>query len=233
MRTTAAPRLRSAARGRPRPFRGSFRDLLRGSDTALVYAGVVLGVSLALHLVGSRAQAEFVQRASTNIDNLRRFPFRVLLLSSVVVPGRGLVILAPLVVVLTATQRWLGRVPTLVAFGVGHVGATLFVAVVLVSQLTHGRLDPSVAHAPDVGVSYGLACLVGLLTARVPHRFRALYVAGTAGPLVTVLVVSPDFTALGHVTALSIGFGTALVAARAASAAVAGRALPGVAGQLP
>lgn len=215
IRTVAAPRFRLPARGRPLRF----RDLLRGSDTALVYAGVVLGVSLALHLAGPRFQAEFVQRASTNIDNLRRFPFRVLLLSSVVVPGRGLVILAPLVVALTASQRWLGRVPTLVVFGVGHVGTTLVVAVVLVSQLTHGRLDPAVAHAPDVGVSYGLACVVGLLAARVPVRLRTPYVLLTAGPLVGVLVVQPDFTALGHVTALALGLGLAVVASRAASAA--------------
>lgn len=214
--TTFALRLPAGGRRRA-------RHLLRGADTAAAYAVVVLGISLAMRLAGPAAQARFVASASTNVDNLRHFPFRVLLLSSVVVPADGLLVLVPLVVAVTAAQRWLGRGPTLVAFGIGHVGATLFVAVVLVSQVTHGRLDPSVVHAPDVGVSYGLACLVGLLAARVPVRRRAAYVVATAGTLTALLVLQPDFTALGHLTALALGFGTALVAARAASAAAAGR----------
>jgi hypothetical protein len=195
------------------------RRHLRGAEIALVYAVVVLAVFAVLQLQPDRDQVGFVQDSSTNLVNLRRFPFRVLLLSSIVVPdGEGLLILVPLVLALTACTRWLGRVPTLLAFGFGHVGATLTVAVVLVAQLTHGRLDPGVAHAPDVGVSYGLACVIGLLAARVPRRVRLPYVLLPAAALVAILALAPDFTAVGHLIALGIGLTFALVAHRARQA---------------
>lgn len=194
--------------------------MLRGSDIGIGYALVVLGVALVLHLQPAHDQVALVQDSSTNIDNLRHFPLRVLLLSAVVVPDpEGLLILVPLVVFFTACQRWLGRISSIVVFGIGHVGATLFVAVVLVSQLTRGRLDPGIVHAPDVGVSYGLACLAGLLAARTARRLRWAYVLVTAGILVTVLILAPDFTALGHVVAFGLGSGLALVVHRAVAAA--------------
>lgn len=199
------------------------RSLLRRSSrragTGLVYAVVVLVVFAVLQFQSEHDRAGFVQDSSTNLENLRRFPFRVLLLSSIVVPdAEGLLVLVPLVVALTLCARWLGRVPTLLAFGFGHVGATLAVAVVLVAQLTHGRLDPSVARAPDVGVSYGLACVVGLLAARVPRRSRLPYVLVLVAVLAGILLRAPDFTALGHLIALGIGLTFALVAHRARAA---------------
>jgi hypothetical protein len=191
----------------------------RRADVGLLYALVVLAVFVALRELPAHDRVAFVQDSSTNVVNLRRFPFRVLLLSAVVVPDApGLLVLVPLVVVLAAAQRWLGRVATLLAFGFGHVGATLVVALVLVTGLTHGRLDPALAHAPDVGVSYGLVGLVGLLTARVPRRVRLSFALVPLLALGAVLAVSPDFTALGHLVALAVGFALALVVTRAAPA---------------
>jgi hypothetical protein len=196
-----------------------FRRHLRGAEIAVLYAVVVLAVFTVMQFQADRDQVAFVQDSSTNLVNMRHFPFRVLLLSSIVVPdARGLLILVPLVVALTACTRWLGRVPTLLAFGFGHVGATLTVAMVLVAQLTHGRLDPGVARAPDVGVSYGLACVIGLLAARVPRRVRWAYVLVPVLGLAAVLLIAPDFTALGHVIALGIGLTFAFVAHRASRA---------------
>ncbi|GAA0294374.1 rhomboid-like protein [Kineococcus aurantiacus] len=191
----------------------------RGAGLGLLHAAVVLAVYTALRFQTGAGRAGFVQDSSTNLDNLRRFPFRVLLLSAVVVPDTaGLLVLVPLVVALTASARWLGRLPTLVAFAFGHVGATLVVAVVLVAGLTHGRLDPAVAHAPDVGVSYGLACVVGLLAARVPRRLRVPYVLLPSAVLAAVLAAAPDPTALGHLVALLTGFCLAVLVRRGARA---------------
>ncbi|MEZ0490932.1 rhomboid-like protein [Kineococcus sp. TBRC 1896] len=190
----------------------------RGIDLAVLYALVVLVVFAGLHTRSLADRARFVQESSTNLDNLRRSPFRVIVLSSVVVPHWvGLLVLVPLVVGLIAVQRWLGRLATLVAFGFGHVGATLVVATVLAAGLTHGRLDPAVARAPDVGVSYGLACVVGVLTARVPRWARVPCAVLPLATLVTVLVLAPDFTALGHVVALLTGLGLAVLVHRGAA----------------
>lgn len=198
-------------------WRGRVHGVPRGVDLAVLYVLVVLGVFVALHTQSHPDRARFVQESSTNLVNLRRSPFRVLVLSSVVVPGKsGLLILVPLAAGLVLVQRWLGRAATIVAFGFGHVGATLVVATVLAAGLTHGRLDPSVARAPDVGVSYGLACMVGLLVARVPRWARLPTSLLPLAGLVTVLLLEPDFTALGHIVALVIGFGLAVLVHRGA-----------------
>jgi len=203
-RLTATPRSRG-------------RGLLRGSDLAVLYALVVLAVAVALHASPDHLQRRFVQDTSSNLVNLRHSPLRVLLLSALVVPDvEGLLILVPLVLALTASTRWLGRGPTLVALVFGHVGATLFVATLLVAGVTNGRLDPSVARAPDVGVSYALAGVFGMLAARVPRRWRWAWVLVPTAGLGIVLLVAPDFTAVGHLTALAIGFGLGAVAHRAA-----------------
>ncbi|MEZ0164614.1 rhomboid-like protein [Kineococcus sp. LSe6-4] len=198
-------------------WRGQVHGLPRGLDLAVLHTLAVLGVFLVLHTQSPAEGARFVQESSTNLANLRRSPARVLVLSAVVVPHpAGLLVLLPLVAGLVAVQRWLGRVATVVAFGFGHVGASLVVATVLAAGLTHGRLDPSVARAPDVGVSYGLACLLGLLGARVPRWARVPWVVLPSAGLALVLVLAPDFTALGHLVALLIGFGLAVLVHRGA-----------------
>jgi hypothetical protein len=103
----------------------------------------------------------------------------------------------------------------------GHVGATVFVAVLLSAGIWHGWVDRSVVHEPDVGVSYGLACLAGLLVMQVPRPGRGGYVALVVLFFVGPLVLRPTFTDVGHTTALVTGFGLALLSARAAAASPA------------
>jgi hypothetical protein len=90
-----------------------------------------------------------------------------------------------------------------------------------------------VAHEPDVGISYVLACLAGLLTVRVPPRWRQGYVAALVLYFVGPLLLRPTFTALGHTTALAIGLGLALLAARTAQAARRPDADPAAPGPRP
>jgi len=100
---------------------------------------------------------------------------------------------------------WRGR-GLLLAFAVGHIGATLIVAVGLVAAVEAGWLPISVARASDVGVSYGAVCVLGALTASIPSRWRAAWVGWWAGIAVTV-AMGADFTAVGHVLALLLGIG--------------------------
>ena len=48
----------------------------------------------------------------------------------------------------------------ILAFGLGHVGATLIVAVGLAAAIRFGWLPISVAHASDVGMSYGAVAVL-------------------------------------------------------------------------
>jgi PPOX class probable F420-dependent enzyme len=191
--------------------------LVRDADLAWVYAAVVVVVAIIVRVLPGARTGEWVLDSSTNLDNLRDAPLLVLGASAfVVAPVSGLWILVPLVVAFGAAQRWLGRAATVIVAVLGHVGATLFVAMLLAAGIARGQLDPAVARAPDVGVSYGLAAVAGLLVARVPARLRGWYVVGllalTAGPL----LVRPNFTELGHTTAVLLGFALALLAVRAA-----------------
>ena len=94
----------------------------------------------------------------------------------------------------------------------GHVGATLFVAVLLAAGINDGLLDASLAREPDVGVSYGLAAVTGVLVGRVPRRWRPWYALGVLAVAGGSLLLDTDVTGVGHVTAVLLGFALAVLA---------------------
>ena len=192
--------------------------VVRG-DIALVYAAIVLAVFAWVEITGDTS---LVAHASTNLANLRSHPAHVLVDSAFFVSAPAdLVALPVLVVVYAIAQRELGRAATLVSIAVGHVLATLCVAVLLATGIFHGFLDPSVATVVDVGFSYGLACVMGVLRASVPRRYRAPYVIGLVAlwswpvllgsPMLRLTVTS--FTDVGHTLALFTGLGLSTLAA--------------------
>ncbi|MEH3075938.1 MAG: hypothetical protein PGN11_14570 [Quadrisphaera sp.] len=184
----------------------------RGGELALVYAGLVLVVAVVLSRLSPQAHERAVLAASTNIENLRHTPAAVLLLSAFVVSSPvQVLLLVPLVVVMTLCSRWTGRLSTLVAALFGHVGATLLVATFLAAGVRRGFVPHSVTTAPDVGVSYALAGMAGLLAAGVPQRWRWAYVVGGLAGLVVLISVDTDFTNAGHLLAFATGLGLAVV----------------------
>lgn len=202
------------------------RDRTRGRvcDVALAHAALVLVVFAGLRFLPAADRAGAVLAASTNLDNLAAHPVRVLLLSALVVPtGRGLLVLGLLVPVLALAQRRFGRAATLGAFAVGHVGATGVVAGLLLAGLRFGWVDASVRGAVDVGVSYGLACVAGLLVASGPRRRRTAGACGAVAVALLALAADPGFTAVGHLVALGLGFALAPLAAPAEPAQGTGR----------
>ncbi|MDO5619790.1 rhomboid-like protein [Kocuria sp.] len=202
------------------PVRSSARRLLRDvltSDIALGYAAIVLGVFLFLRLyAGGVLQESVVAAASTNLDNLQADTFTVLLYSAFVVENAsGLLLLPVLVVAYSVAQHRLGRLPLLVTLAIGHVLATLFVAPLLVHGIQAGFLPQSITHVTDVGFSYGLAAVTGLLVCTIRGRWRrAIYTVLVIlawswviilGPILHVHLVRPSFTDVGHTIALFTG----------------------------
>jgi hypothetical protein len=195
-------------------------NVVRHSDVAIIYAGAVTIVAVALSLVPDQIHDSLVLRSSTNLVNLRHDPLLVLAASAFVVPGLPSLWPVPFLMFAYATaQRWVGRAATVFVAALGHVGATLFVSVLISSGIAHGQLARSVARSSDVGVSYGLACMSAFVISQVPHRWRPVYLSATAAYFVGPLLLSPSFTNVGHATSLTLGFGLALLAARVAASA--------------
>ncbi len=202
-----------------RAYRGLVRTrlapLFRDADVAWVYAAIVVVVAIVVEAAPGATTEELVLDSSTNLDNLRHTPLLVLGASAfVVAPLSGLWILAPLVVTFAVAQRWLGRAATVIAAALGHVGVTLFVAVLLAAGIDDGRLSPALAQARDVGVSYAVATVAGLLVGWVPRRLRPWYAAGLLVLTIVPLLLDADFTEVGHLTAVLLGFALAVLVTR-------------------
>lgn len=180
------------------------RALVRGRDLALGYA-LLVSASCVVLFSGEHPR-RVVLAASTNLDNLHHHPLVVLVVSAFVLQSPwGLWVLPLLVWAYGAAQRWRGRATTVLVAGAGHVLATVVVALLLATGVAQHVLDHRLTHEPDVGVSYGLAAVLGLLVQRLPrHRRRLVAVAGTVALVVTALV-SETFTDLGHLLAWDVG----------------------------
>ncbi|WP_076102656.1 rhomboid-like protein [Mycobacterium colombiense] len=171
------------------------------------YAVILLAIYLILAALGPHAHEVAVSRMSTNVHNLGRGHLGTLIGSAFVNDGGDLFFWLPGLVCLLALGElmWCGR-DLLVTFAVGHIGATVIVAVGLVAAIETGMLPVSVARASDVGISYGAVCVLGAFTAAIPARWRGVWAGWWLGTAV-VAAVSADFTAVGHVVALLLGIG--------------------------
>jgi hypothetical protein len=183
-----------------------FRPWIRDRDLAVLYALVVLVVSLLVAVQPPRRLRMLVEQSSTNLANMADQPLAVLVLSAfVVAPVAGVVLLVPLVVAYGEVQRWLGRRSTFLIAVFGHIGATLMVMTVEITALHRHVVGFSVLVKPDVGVSYGLFAALGALVVRVPRSWRVAYGVVLAALVAVLLARFLDFTNLGHAFACLIG----------------------------
>jgi tetrahydromethanopterin S-methyltransferase subunit G len=195
------------------------RELWLGRDVAVCYGAAVVGIGVALAIAPPEVAHRIVNHSSTNLVNLRERPLSVLFASPFVIyPISGSWLVAPMVVAFGVLQRWLGRAGLIAVVVLGHVGATLVVATMQVTSLTRGLIDFDVAVGPDVGISYGLATVAGVLVARVPRTWRRRYLLASLAVVVGQGLVLRNFTGLGHVVAWVIGLAVALLVARGARA---------------
>lgn len=178
---------------------------LRTADVGVAYAVIVVVLALTLMAFPGLGR-RVVASSSTNLVNLRSHPFTALVFSAFVLSTPWSLWLVPLLVWGYGTvQRRFGRLTTVIIGVAGHVGATLIVAVLLVSGITHGAVDRGVARAVDVGVSYGLVAIGGVCLYLMPRSCRWGVAVALVVLLAAALVVDRDFSDLGHSVALVIG----------------------------
>jgi hypothetical protein len=172
-----------------------------------LYAVVLVTFEVALAQLGSHTRDAVVSQMSTNLDNLSQGHLSTLIGSAFVSDGGDIVAWLPGLVCLLALGELIWRSKgLLIAFAIGHIGATLLVAAWLIFAVEAGLLPHSISHATDVGVSYGAVSVLGALTASVPSRWRTVWVGWWLGNAVAV-ALNLDFTAIGHVLALLLGIG--------------------------
>jgi hypothetical protein len=178
----------------------------------IVYAVALVAVSTTLTALGPHARDVVISRMSTNLHNLARGHLSTLVGSAFVDDGGDMYAWLPGLACLLALGELIWRsTGLLIAFVVGHIGATLLVAAGLVAAVKAGWVPISIAHASDVGVSYGAVCVLGALTASIPAHWRPAWIAWWLGITATAAWATEfDFTAVGHVLALLLGMGMSL-----------------------
>lgn len=172
------------------------------------YAVLLALVALGLVMLGSRAQSRLIDELSTNLHNLARGHLHTLIGSAFVTADNHIYLWLPGLVCLLALGEllWSGK-RLVVAFTVGHIGATLIIAAGLAIAILAGWLPTSLTRASDVGISYGAAAVLGALTASLPLGWRFAWVCFwlTNALLVVTGADGFDFSAAGHVVAFTLG----------------------------
>jgi hypothetical protein len=170
------------------------------------YSAVLVGIATALFVLGPRVEDAVVSHMSTNLHNLARGHFATLI-GSVFVTSNGFIyVWLPGLICLLALAELFWRSGRLIlAFGLGHVGATLIVAVGLAAAIRFGWLPISLARASDVGMSYGAVAVLGTLTIAIPARWRSGWIGWWLVVALLAVFAGDDFTNAGHLVALMIG----------------------------
>lgn len=201
----AAHRLRRVTPGDARRFAAHW---VRSSPGTHIWLGILAVTSIVTALAPHDARSYLLHHFSTNLDELHRHPIRVLIGSAFwIETPSGFVFYAALFELVHApAERWLGSRRWLFTAATAHVGATLVSQKAVFFGIREDLLPHSLAHAVDIGVSYGLAGVVGVLAYRVPRPWRWAYLAAVltffARP---VLAAGSTYTDLGHLTAALIG----------------------------
>jgi hypothetical protein len=184
-------------------------EWVRSTPGTHLWLGIIVVTSVIAVALPPHVRAHLLQHVSTNLVELRRHPFQVLVASALWIEGTAALALYAVLfeVVHAVAERWMGTARWLATAAFAHVGATLISQRAVLFGINGNRLPMSLAETVDIGVSYGLAGVAGVLTYRVPRPWRWLYLAALLGAFGYRLIAVDTFTDLGHFTAVLLGLG--------------------------
>jgi hypothetical protein len=179
----------------------------RTTPFAFVYVALLAAAGIVLSLLNSGDHDAVLRFSSTDVDHLSKHPIFVLATSALWVDGVVDWVLAVLVlgIVATVLERRVGTRWVVAIFASGHIGATLLTEGSVAVGLHYGILPSSAASRLDVGVSYGLAAMLGAAAGLLPRPVRTIGVLGGWAYLGWPIAHGLDMTSWGHVIALGIG----------------------------
>lgn len=193
-----------------RPLRQTIQRVLptwRTTPFAFVYVSLLAAGSIVLSVLDTGDHDAVLRFSSTDVDHLSRHPVFVLATSALWVDGVVVAVLAVLVlgIVATVLERRIGTRWVVAIFASGHVGATLVTEGSVAIGVHYGVLPAAATSRLDVGVSYGLAAMLGAAAWLLPRPVRTIGVAGGWAYLGWPIASGLDMTSWGHIIALGIG----------------------------
>ncbi|MFG2338093.1 rhomboid-like protein [Streptomyces yangpuensis] len=190
----------------PEPSR-PLRSWIRSSPGTHIWLLIIAVTSVIVAIAPDQLDRVLLHRNSSNIHQLVQHPVRALISSAFWIANpASLALYAVLFEVFHApVERWLGTLRWLVIVATAHVVATLISQKVLLTAIQDHRAPRSMTHVVDIGVSYGLAASIGVLTYRLPSPWRWFYLAGAVAFFGIPLATGGTFTDLGHAIALAVG----------------------------
>jgi hypothetical protein len=182
------------------------RRYVRTAPLTYSWLIVLLITTLVQRAIPARHLRALLQKESTNLHHLASDPIRVLIQSLLWIDGQyWWPYLVVFTLFLAPAERWLGHLRWLLV-GLGcHVGATYLSEGYLYWRIQEAVSSPRLIDARDIGVSYFVVGIVGVLTYHIPPRWRWLYLLAALVVFGVSLAVKRDFTQLGHFSALLIG----------------------------
>jgi tRNA(Arg) A34 adenosine deaminase TadA len=185
---------------------GRVRHFVRGAPLTYAWLVVLMATTLVQHSLSQRVLRSLLLSTSTNLHHLASDPLRVLVNSLLWIDGTYW---WPYVVIFTLflapAEHWLGHLRWLGVGLICHVGATAISEGFLYWTISEEHASPRLVDARDVGVSYFVVGIAGVLFYRLPRRWRWWYLGALVAIAVGALVVRPNFTSLGHLCALALG----------------------------
>ncbi|MGW1740138.1 rhomboid-like protein [Nocardia sp. NPDC001965] len=190
------------------PHRGTafLWHYVRSAPWTFSWLTLLLMTTVVQHLLPSADLRHLLGERSTNLRHLESDPIHVLVTSLLWIDGAfWLPYLLLFCIFHAPAERWLGSLRWAAAGLSAHIGATYLSQGVLALAIRHGYADSGMIDVRDIGVSYFLAGIVGILTYHVARPWRWLYLGASLVWFAVPLATDPTFTALGHFSALSIG----------------------------
>jgi hypothetical protein len=194
---------------RPRAVLRRVRDYVRSAPGTFVWLAILLVTTVVIHTFSPGFAHRFVLHHSTNLHELSHNPIRVLISSALWIDGGHWWPYLILYSLFHApAERWLGTARWLAVVAVSHVGATYISQSIVYYDIRHHTAPASAAFISDIGVSYALVGVQGVLTYLFTPPWRYVYaivlVAYWGYPVLTNTGYTA-FTEVGHFTALLLG----------------------------
>lgn len=197
-----------AASVRPKALALAHRALafVRSAPGTFIWLFILLVNNIVINQLSPQMRYRFVLHHSTNLHELSHNPVRVLISSALWIDGGHWWPYLILYCLFHApAERMLGTARWLVVVAVSHVGATYISQSIVYYDIRHGTAPPSAAFIPDIGVSYALAGVEGVLAYFIAAPWRYVYAAVLIAYYGDSLLGDRTFTDVGHFAALLLG----------------------------